>query len=471
MLLTCLAILVAGYHSGVEDDAIYLPALKKMLDPALFPHDALFFTSQTKVFVMLRAVAFSSRLAHIPLQWMQLLWHLASIFLLVAGAWYLAERCFDELRDRVAGVALVCALLTMPVAGTSLFIADQYLHPRTLACAAILFATGAVLERRSKLAIICSLLTLLVHPLMAAFGIAFLIVLALPLDRLHSSAVIALATLPLPIIARPNAAWREAALTRSYFFLWQWRWYEWLGIFAPMALLWWFSKLAEKSGSLVLARFCQRLVLFSVILSAAGMVVGIPAQLDWLAPIQPMRHLQLVYLLMILTGGGLFARHVLQKKIWRWLLVFVPLCAGMFFVQRQSFSSSAHIEIPGEPVANRWVQCFGWVRQNTPPDAYFAVDPAYMNRPNEDNYGFRAIAERSKLADYSKDAGVVAVTADLAPAWKQQVDAMRGYQDFRREDFLRLKKQFGIGWALVEKEIPGLSCPYRRDDLYVCRIE
>ncbi len=479
--LTCLAILVAGYHSGIEDDAIYLPGIKKLLNPALYPHDAQFFASQTNAFLLLRAVAASARLTHIPVEWMQAAWQLLSIFALIAGCWYVASRCFEQVRDRIGAVALVSALLTMPVAGTSLYIADQHLHPRTLACALILFAIGAVLDRRFGVAIILSAMAVLVHPLMAAFGIAYLIVLALPLERWiahpplkgKGAAPIAvmLAALPLPIILHPNPAWREAALTRSYFFLRRWEWYEWVGIFAPMLLLWWFSRVAGQMDSPKMARLCRRLVLYSAMMSAAGIIVGIPAQLDWLAPVQPMRHLQLVYLLMLLVAGGLLARHVLQKRVWRWLVLFVAVCGGMLYAQRASFATSPHIELPTSRVTNRWVRCFRWIRQNTPQDAYFAVDPRYMSRPDEENFGFRAIAERSKLADYSKDAAVVAVAPDLAPAWKTQVQSMRGYENFTPEDFLRLRAEFGVDWALVEREEPGMSCPYRQDGLAVCRIE
>ncbi len=491
--LTCVAILVAGYHSGIEDDAIYLPGIKKLLNPALYPHDARFFASQTKAFLLLRAVAASARLTHVPVEWVQAVWQVISIFALIAGCWYIASRCFEQLRERIGAVALVSALLTMPVAGTSLYIADQHLHPRTLACAMILFATGAVLDRRYGVAIVCSAMAMLVHPLMAAFGIAYLIVLALPLERWISRRplisrrpvishpplkgkgaaplALILAALPLPIILRPNPAWREAALTRSYFFLRRWEWYEWVGIFAPMLLLWWFSRVGDQMDSPRMSRLCRRLVLYSVVMSVAGMVVGIPPQLDWIAPVQPMRHLQLVYLLMLLVGGGLLARYVLQQRVWRWIVLFVPLCGGMLYAQRESFATSPHIELPSARVTNRWVRCFRWIRQNTPEDAYFAVDPRYMSRPDEENFGFRAIAERSKLADYSKDAAVVAVAPDLAPSWKKQVESLRGYENFTREDFLRLQAEFGVNWALVEREVPGMTCPYRQNGLAVCRIE
>lgn len=478
--LSSVALLIAGYHSGIEDDAIYLPGVKKLLDPALYPHDAAFFSGQTNAFLILRAIATSVRVTHIPLGWMQFAWHAASIVLLVLACWYIAGRCFRGFLERFGAVALVSVLLTVPVAGTSLYIADQHFHPRTLATVCILFAIGTALERRYWMSVVCGIAGLLVHPLMAGFGVGYVILLVLPLHRWvgdpqsrpasRAISTVASMVLPFPIILHPNAAWREAALTRSYFFLHRWGWYEWLGIFGPMVLLWWFAKLADKSDSPDLARLCKRLVIYTVLMTFVGLIVGLPAGFDWIAPVQPMRHLQLVYLLMLLAGGGLLVHYVLRNRMTRWGLVFLPLCAGMLFAQRQSFSTSPHIEVPDERTMNRWVRCFIWIRHNTPEGAYFAVDPRYMSKPGEENFGFRALAERSKLADWSKDAAVVAVLPELAPEWKSQIDALEGYENFTREDFLRLRAEYGIDWALVEKPVSGLNCPYDRDGLAVCHI-
>jgi len=78
------------------------------------------------------------------------------------------------------------------------------------------------------------------------------------------------------------------------------------------------------------------------------------------------------------------------------------------------------------------------------------------------------LPKRRKLAAYAQDA---AVAADLALVWKRQVESMNGYANFTREDFLRLKREFGTNWALAEKEMPGLNCPYFKDGLAVGRIE
>ena len=48
LFLTAAAVLIHGYHLGVEDQTIYLPAIKKILDPSLYPRDAEFFLAQTR---------------------------------------------------------------------------------------------------------------------------------------------------------------------------------------------------------------------------------------------------------------------------------------------------------------------------------------------------------------------------------------------------------------------------------------
>src|SRR5574341_995184 len=146
--LTVLAIAVNGYHLGAEDQAIYLPAIKQHLDPALYPANAEFFTVQTGPTLTDDLIAASLRVSHLPLEWGMLLWHVASIFGLLAGCLRLSRRCFPSVAGQWAGVAMVAGVLATPVAGTHLLIATQYLHPRTLAAVAVVFAVVEVLDRR-----------------------------------------------------------------------------------------------------------------------------------------------------------------------------------------------------------------------------------------------------------------------------------------------------------------------------------
>ena len=94
--LTAVAFLVMGYHPGLEDDAFYLAAIKRNLNPALFPHDADFFRIQFQATIFDKLIAASVRLTHVPLAWAVLLWQLAVIFFIVHGCWRIARRCFRE---------------------------------------------------------------------------------------------------------------------------------------------------------------------------------------------------------------------------------------------------------------------------------------------------------------------------------------------------------------------------------------
>src|SRR5580658_10642826 len=106
-LLTVVAFLIMGYHPGLEDDAFYLAAIKRNLNPALFPHDSEFFTLQFQATIFDKLVALSVRLSHLPLAWVVLFWQLAAIFFLLHGCWRISRRCFRESSAQWAAVAMI----------------------------------------------------------------------------------------------------------------------------------------------------------------------------------------------------------------------------------------------------------------------------------------------------------------------------------------------------------------------------
>ncbi len=166
-----------GYHPGLEDDSFYLAAIKHNLNPSLFPHDADFFRLQFQATIFDKLIAFSVRLTHLPLAWMSLLWQFVAIFFVLHGCWRIARRCFPNAESHWAATALIAALLTMPLPGIAINLADQYLHPRTLATAAILAAIVAVIDRRLWVAGVLLAFAFAVHAIMACFGISFCIFL------------------------------------------------------------------------------------------------------------------------------------------------------------------------------------------------------------------------------------------------------------------------------------------------------
>ena len=471
LLLTALGLAIAGYHPACEDDGVYLSAIKRDLAPALFPHDAAFFVLQLQATVFDKAVAGLIRLSHLPTGAVILFLHALTIFCVLWGCLRIARRCFPQPLAQWSGVTLVAVLLTLPVAGTALYMVDQNLHPRAMATAAILASIAAVLDRKWLLAGALLVLAVALHPMMACYGISACLFLAWRATAAPAWPF-AFLLMPLGWVFQPvSHAWHVAAATRSYYFLSRWEWYEWLGVFAPLTLLWWFGRIGLRDRNPALARLATRLVLYGVFQLAVAIALLVPPQLDRLKSFQPMRFLHLLYLLFVLLAGGLLGEKLLRARPLRWAALFLPLAAVMLFAQRQTYPASAHLEWPGMASSNRWLEAFDWIRANTPVASFFAIGPRYMDRPGEDFHSFRALAERGVLADVTKDASVVTQVPGLAPLWLEQVEAQAGWERFGMRDFERLHARFGVDWLLLEHPgIPGLDCPYHNSSLTVCRI-
>ena len=476
LLLTLAGLLVHGYHPMAEDAEIYIPSVKKVLNPALYPFGSEFFLHHASLTQFDRLIAMSVRISHLSFDAAVFLWYLASIFLTLLACWDWAEECFIEKESRFAGVALVAALLTLPVAGTSLYIADQYLTPRSLVLFALLFATLNAWRGRYVRFAVWSIFAGLMHPLMAVFGVSFGLLLAgmkyAEAGKTAAVPVWALLFMPDLGVLPASDAYREAVQTRSYFFLLQWHWYEWIGIFAPLALLWWFSQSRRRKETRSLRRVSWSLVTYGLAFFVLALILTTQPRLETLARLQPMRSLHLLYTFLIVLGGGLLGKYVLKRHALRWVILFLPLCAGMWFAQRQLFPDSPHIEWPGVAPMNHWLRAFEWIRSNTPSDALFAIDPNYML--SDDQHGFRAIAERSRLADAVKDSGAVTMFPDapFPEHWLEQVTDQRRWAGFKAADFHRLQHKYGVSWVVLRRPgIRELACPYQNDTLLVCRLD
>jgi len=97
-LLTTGAILIHGYHPFVEDAEIYVPGIKKLLNPALYPSNDGFFASHAKLTLFPNLIAWSVRITHLPLEWVLLGWHFTCISLLLLACWKLGQICLGTTR-------------------------------------------------------------------------------------------------------------------------------------------------------------------------------------------------------------------------------------------------------------------------------------------------------------------------------------------------------------------------------------
>jgi hypothetical protein len=476
-LIAAAAVLVHGYHQGVDDAEIYIPGIKKAADPSLYPFGAEFFQSHAHLSFFPDLVGGIARLTRLPSDLVIFGCHLLGVYLLLLAAWRLTSACFTSGPARWGAVGLLAAVFSVPVAGTALAIMDPYVTARSLSAPATLFAVSEFVSSRLKRSLAWLLFAAIVHPQMSIYGAVLLGCLALmrrPAAKPAAEpALVAFAGLPFLWSFQPaQGAAREALLSRTYFFVSNWAWYEWVGAAAPVALLWWFAGMTPKGTTPAFRWLARSLVPFALLFTVAGLVLTFSAPLENYTRLQPMRVFHILYLVFFVLLGGLLGEYVLRRRPWRWLVLFTALAGGMYGVARASYPFSPQVELPGRATQNNWADAFLWVRHNTPKDAVFALDPNYMAVDSDDQHGFRAIAERSALADNVKDSGAVSLFPQLAKTWKEQVLAQTCWKEFRLRDFQKLAQSYPVTWIVTQRPLPaGLECAYQNRELAVCRIE
>jgi len=116
------------------------------------------------------------------------------------------------------------------------------------------------------------------------------------------------------LLVPTSPAYHEAIRFHGFHYLMNWEWYEWIGALAPAPLLWWLGTIAHRKSMPTLARACRALVIYNAIYIAIALVISIPAKFETLARIQPLRSLHLLYMVLIVIGGGFIAEYILKKK-------------------------------------------------------------------------------------------------------------------------------------------------------------
>ncbi len=489
--LAVAALAIHGYHPFAEDAGVYIPAVKKLLNPSLYPHGSEIFMLPARWSAFAQVLASSSRFFHLPLAYALLFWYVACLALTLLAAWKIAQFCFNDSAHGLTASCLLAATISMPAAGCALLLCDPYLTSRSVSTPLVLFSVALVLERRYRPALLCLFAAFLFHPLMAAFGLLFLMLMfaANSPHKLRYFAIIAsLSIVTALVLAATNASpvdpdYRAAVLSRSYFFLTQWAWYEWIGAIAPLILFAFLARRYRRENAAIVSLSVATIAFGTLAIAGALAITFIP-RFFALARFQPMRAFHLIYVLMILLPINAGLHHLsrswpARRRELAFTALILALSACMFTVQRQTFPYSSHIEWPWTSPQNPWQQAFRWIKNNTPKDAVFALSPNYSNDPQNDRQGFRASAERSALPDQAKDGGVAALFPQIARSWKTSTALTRDLDSINDDQAAQLLDA-GVTWVVVHSDVHDnvhtdaasrLDCPYSNRVLSVCRLD
>ncbi len=477
---------MAGYHPFSEDGGIYVAGIRKLLDPSLYPAWTDFVTEHLRFSLFAPSIATLVRLTHLRLEIVLLFLYAGSVWATLYGGWMLASRVSQDWRARCGAVTLFACWLTLPIAGTSLMLVDPYLTARSLSTPLLLMALAWTFDatsggKRAWLWVATAIgAAAALHPLMAAYGFAVVLMLCAvrPTSRLtrrwsHYSLLALALGLAAAIQWRAPAEtsdYVQVALTRYYWFPTEWRWFEWIGLIAPLGLLHWLHNLRPRSAWRDLAQTARQIGLFAFLVAWLFARTSFATHL--VARLQPLRTFQTVYEIMILLLGAWLGERVLKAIPLRWAALLLVMGPLLFYAQFETYPNSGHIEWPWTQPVNQWEQAFLWVRDHTAKDALFALDAHYITQgKHEDAQCFRAIAERSALPDYSKDGGEASITPALTEPWIIGQTAQSNLETESDQQRAAKLKPLGVSWIVLQTpSMTGWTCPYTNTVVKVCRL-
>jgi len=163
----------SGYRYGASDQAFYIPAILKQLDPALFPRDTALVGPQARYFFVDEIVGSAIRATGWPIETWFALGYVVSLLVLYAALWRFGQSLFS--RPEATWALIAAETLRHRITKTGVNTLEGYFHPRVLVFAVGVWAIATYLRGRSLLAIAMLIAAGLLHPTTAAFFVVFLV--------------------------------------------------------------------------------------------------------------------------------------------------------------------------------------------------------------------------------------------------------------------------------------------------------
>jgi hypothetical protein len=467
----------AGYRYGASDQALYIPAVVRHLEPADFPRDAPLIDSQARLMVIDELVAGVVRVTGLSLQHLFFGLYIFTLLLLLAAASRIAGRLY---RTRWAAVALGAALtLRHAIAKTGTNTLEGYFHPRQLAFALGLFAVAFFLERRERPSLVLLALAAAVHPTTAAwFGVwlGVALWLARPAWRIGLTAAAVAAAGAVVVVtrgstgghfSRMDAAWLAVIADRDYLFPAAWPLDAWLTnlITIPVIVLCWRARaragLTVAGETPLVAGALALAVLFFFWLPFNMSHVAIAVQLQAARVFWMLDVLATMYLVWAIAEAGHGASRT-RGTIVAAVLVALSLCRGLYicyvqFPDRRIFA----LDIQHED----WRNAMAWARTTDPGSGWLA-DPGHAAK-----YGssLRAAGHRDVLIERLKDRAIAMYDRDTAMRIADRERALSVLQWDTSDGALALARRFGLDYLVIDREM-SLPLAHQSGSLYIYRL-
>jgi hypothetical protein len=470
----------AGYRYAASDQAFYIPAIVRHLEPADFPRDAPLIDGQARLVLVDDALAAIVKTTGVSLQSLFAALYGLTLALLLAALIALGRRLY---RSEWAVIALTAALtLRHSIAKTGANTLEGYFHPRVLVFALGLFGVAAFLDKRDWLWIALVALGIVIHPTTAMWfgvwlGLAAWVgrptrrpLLAVAAGAGALIVVLILWRGPLAGHLTPmDAEWLSAISDKDYLFPFEWpvaAWLLHLAIATVILLCWRARRRADLTVAgetpLVLGAM-GLLVLFACWLPFDAARIALAAELQvsrvfWLLDV-----LATIYVVWWLTEGRPSQRRT--PGAGRWIaaaLVTLSLSRGVY---------AMFIEFPDRPIvgidikAGDWHDAMAWARTTDPSSGWLA-DPLHAAR-----YGssVRATGHRDVLLERVKDRAIAMYDRSAALRVADRERALEVLPWDTADGARALARRYGLDYLVIDREL-DLPLAHRSGALFIYRL-
>jgi hypothetical protein len=447
----------AGYRYGASDQAFYIPAVIRQLDPAAFPRDTALIDAQGRLILTDELIATIVRATGLPLDILFFGGYLLSLALIWLALVLIGRSTYQTPWLTVALAAAFTLRHRIPRTSANSF--EPYFHPRMFAFGLGALAIAAVLRRRAWIAIPLVGLSALVHVTTAIWFAVLAGVALVWLDpRLRRPALPAVAAAaafaiwaaaagPLQAsMTRMDATWLDAVASKDSLFPSQWPVWAWAANLALLALLWWAHRRRREHGtarpedSAIVWGATALAVIFLATLPMVVARLALPVQLQISRVFWLLDFVAMVYLL------GVIRRERVAAAIAAVLLA-VSVARGVYVMtiehpERGLFA----IHLADSP----WEEAMAWLKQQ-PAGAHVLADPGHGWR-----YGtsVRVSAERDVFVEDVKDSAIAIYSRETATRYLERMRAVGDFGELTAERARQLALTYELDYLVTEAELP-----------------
>ena len=480
----------AGYRYAASDQAFYIPAIQRQLDPALFPRDGGLIDSQAGLTLIDEISAAVIRHTGLSLQHLFFALYLLSLLLMFGAAIAIGTRLY---RTQWTVVALAAALtLRHAIAKTGANTLEGYFHPRQLAFALGLCAVAGLLARRDRLAIVLLLAGAIIHPTTALWFFVWLGVgawFARPACRPALAAgaaaaiiggIIAVTAGPLSAgLARMDPEWL-AAIGEKDLYPFEWPFDAWLTNLVTVPIIFYGWRARRRANVLVpgeTALTVGALALFVMFVcwlpfNAARVALAVQVQLSrvfWMLDV-----FATVYLVWWLAERGAVAQTLRpapdsRAQALRYVPRIVACVLLLFSLGRGVYTS--YVQFPDRKIFAIDVQHEDWrnamaFARTTDPASGWLADPIHAAK-----YGasLRATGHRDVLLEALKDPAIAMYDRPTAMRLADRQRALQSLNWDTPDGARGLARRFGLDYLVIDRDLE-LPLVHQAGSLYIYRL-